>query len=86
MMFRVRRSNPFRITTPRQQVMILAAAIATAAVVSLVLLLAHVRIQSTKPAQTSPTPCAPGRTGSCIGGPMEVMLLAPAPSPASAPR
>jgi hypothetical protein len=86
MSIRVRRRNPFHFSTPRQRLLILGVAVAAATALSLGLLLAHVRVQKIAQVRTPPLPCTPARDGNCIGAPIEVMLLAPAPSAASAPR
>jgi len=86
MKIRLRRRNPFSFTTPRQRLAILIAAAGTAAAVSLALLLPHAQfLQNRRPLPAPPAVCAPGGAVGCVGGTMEVMLLAPAP-PASAPR
>lgn len=75
--------NPYRPTTRRQRLVIVALAVLTASVVMAALLAPHVRFLRARLelAHADAPPCAPGQTTGCVGGTMEVIAV-----PATAPR
>lgn len=74
-------SNPYRPTSRRQRLVIIAVTVAT--VVGLWMLLIYRPGWKVQPIPGTPlAPCAPGQTTACVGGQANVMLL-PAAAPAS---
>lgn len=79
------RRNPYRPTRPRQRLMLLGAAVATALLLFAGLLAPHIRyIRHKLDMRHAPLPaCAPGQTSGCLGGRQGVMLLPAAPANAA---
>lgn len=74
-------SNPYRPTSRRQRLVIIAVTVAT--VVGLWMLLIYRPGWKVQPIPGTPlAPCANGQTTACVGGQANVMLL-PATAPAS---
>ncbi|MDT7833747.1 hypothetical protein [Aquabacterium sp. OR-4] len=79
------RRNPYRPTSPRQRLVLVAVTLVTVLLLFSGLLAPHLRYLQHKLAMRSPPlpPCAPGQTERCLGGRQPVMLIAPAPRPAA---
>lgn len=79
-----RRGPHFRPTTPRQRLVIVAAAVGTTLLIGTAMLSRHVeylRAKLAHRAASEPPRCAPGQTQGCVGGTMGVIVVPPASAP-----
>jgi hypothetical protein len=81
---RWRRGERFRPTTPRQRLVIVAAAVGITLLIGTAMLSRHVEYLRAKLAHrdaAEPPRCAPGQTEGCVGGTMGVIVVTPASAP-----
>lgn len=82
--FTRRRGPRFKPTTRRQQLVIVAAAVAVTLLIGTAMLSRHVEFLRAKYARrdaAEPPRCAPGQTQDCVGGTMGVIVVPPASAP-----